>query len=578
VDTHILPRLPFSLFLGLLISAWGGPISAQTIQGQLLDRDTGKGVEGALVLLLDQDGDEVDGFLTNEVGRFLIRAQNAGSYTLRAERIGYETVTSEPILLASAQIFGIRLETGQSAIELEGIRVRGEQQCVIRPGEGLELSRVWDEARKALTAQEWAEGEGLYRFRLVRYERGLDPRSGTVRSEEREGMEVVNRNPIHSLPAHELLENGFIQNTENGAKMYYGPDASVLLSDLFLDTHCFRLRTSEESPTLLGLSFEPVESRDIPDIVGTLWLDRATAELVRLDYGYDWAPLEDARGVAEGRVEFQRMVSGAWIVRKWWIRMPVIGQVRQPSSGWPILKLLEIREVGSEVAEVTSLNHQVLSQQDPRPKGALRGVAWDSLRSRPLPEATIFLSGTQYDARTGGNGDFFIDGIPEGRYAVAVSSPALDSLGIMPERVQVRIGAQDTTDVEVGLPSRSTLLDSVCGVGTWQVGDAFITGTVRSEEGGSPMAGATVTLAWSRYKIDAGGAYIGKVTREIQAITDARGRFRACGIPADVKITAVAWMDDPRETGPSEEVDVTEDAVVVLDLTLPLPRGGAESP
>jgi hypothetical protein len=578
VDPSSPHPLPFSLVLGLLISAWGGPICAQTIQGQLLDRSTGEGVEGALVLLLDQAGNEVDGFLTNEVGRFRIRSPNPGTYTLRAERIGYETVTSEPILLGSAQIFGIRLQTEQSAIELEGIRVEGEQQCVIRPGEGLELARVWDEARKALTAQEWAEGEDLYRFRLVRYQRAMDPESGVVRSEEREGMEVVNRNPIASLPARELLENGFVQTAEDGAKIYYGPDASVLLSDLFLDTHCFRLRTSEESPSLLGLSFEPVQRRDIPDILGTLWLDRATAELVRLDYSYDWAPWEEVRGVAEGRVEFQKMPSGAWIVRKWWIRMPAVGQVRQPSTGWPVLRLVEIREVGSEVAEVTALDHRLISQADSRPRGALRGVAWDSVRTRPLSEVTVFLSGTQYDAITEANGHFFMEGIPEGTFAVAVHSPALDSLGIMPGRVEVRISAGDTADVVVGLPSRSTLLESVCGAGKWQVGDALVTGTVRRGEGGAPVAGATVSLEWSRYRIDAGGAVIGKVTREIQAVTDAYGRFRGCGIPADVKITARAWMEDPRDHGPSREAEVTEDGVVVLDLTLPLAEGGPGPP
>jgi hypothetical protein len=573
-------RLPLSMLLGLLISAWGGPIQAQTIRGQLLDRETGLGVEGALVLLLDQAGNEVGGVLTNEAGRFHIRAPNPGRYSLRAERIGYETVASEVIRLRSSPVSGFLLETGQSAIELEELRVEGEQQCVIRPAEGLELARVWDEARKALTIQEWTEGEDLYRFQLVRYQRSLHPDSRVTLSEEREGMVVVNRNPIRSLPARELLEEGFVRPSGDGAHLYYGPDASVLLSDLFLDTHCFRLKTSTDSPDLLGLSFEPVRQRDIPDIVGTLWLDRATAELVRLDYGYDWAPWAQVRGVAEGRVEFQKMATGAWIIQKWWIRMPVVGQVRgAATSGWPSLRLVEIREVGSEVAEVTSIDHQLIAPADGQPRGALRGVAWDSLWSHPLSEVTVFLSGTPYDALTDADGHFFMEGIPEGNYFAAVTHPALASLGIYPRRVEVGISAGDTADVQLGLPSRSSFLESVCGAAEGPVGDAFVTGRVRWGEGGDPTHGATVTLEWSRYKVNSAGAIIGRIRQEFQVVTDAHGRYRACGIPAGATLTAQASMGDSLDRGPPREVEVARDPVVVLDLILPLPRGGlAPSP
>lgn len=532
-------------------------------------------MEGALVLLLDQAGEEIDGFLTNEAGLFRIQALNPGGYSLRAQRIGYETVTSEVIRLGPAPVSGILLETGRSAIELKELRVEGEQQCVVRPGEGLELARVWDEARKALAVQEWTEREGLYRFQLVRYQRALHPDSRVTLHEEREGMVVVSRNPIRSLPARELLEEGFVRPADDGAYIYYGPDASVLLSGLFLDTHCFRLSTSTESPDLLGLSFESVRRSSIPDIEGTLWLDRATADLVRLDYSYDWAPWVEVRGVAAGRVDFQKMPDGAWIDRKWWIRMPVVGQVRGLSNGGrPVLRLVEIREVGSEVADVTSMDHQRISQADRRPRGALRGVAWDSVRSRPLSEVTVFLSGTQYDSSTDVDGHFFMDGIPEGIYSAAVTHSALASLGIYPRQVEVRISAGDTADVQLGIPSRSSLLESVCGGAGGQMGGAFVAGTVRRGEGGDPTPGATVTLEWSRYKVNSGGAIIGRVIQEIQAITDAHGRYRVCGIPAGAKVTAQAWMGDSQERGPPGEVEVSRDAVVVLDLTLSPPGGG----
>jgi len=159
-------------------------VIAQTLQGELLDRGTGAPVEGALVTLLDEVGQEVDGYLTNQAGRFLLRAQESGRFTVRAERIGFETVTSDPLLLEVGQVSGLRLETVQVAIELEGLRVQAEQQCVVRPQEGLELAGLWEEARKALRVQEWTEREGLFRFEIVRYERQLDRdgRQGGIRN------------------------------------------------------------------------------------------------------------------------------------------------------------------------------------------------------------------------------------------------------------------------------------------------------------------------------------------------------------------------------------------------------------
>ena len=69
-----------------------------------------------------------------------------------------------------------------------------------------------------------------------------------------------------------------------GGSEFWAPDAGVLLSDSFLDTHCLRIRAGGSE--LVGLDFEPVPNRDVADIAGTLWLDPATAELQRVDFRY----------------------------------------------------------------------------------------------------------------------------------------------------------------------------------------------------------------------------------------------------------------------------------------------------
>ncbi|MGD2124188.1 MAG: carboxypeptidase-like regulatory domain-containing protein, partial [Gemmatimonadota bacterium] len=268
-----------AVLAAVLLAVAARPGQAQIAQGQLLDVETGEPVEGALVLLLDEDGEEAGGYLTNDAGRFIIRAPTAGTYTLQAERIGYETILSDPFQLRQAERFGIRLEAKKTAIELEGIRVEGSQRCLVRPGEGLLVASVWEEARKALTVQDWTEREGSFRFQMVTHERELEWPGEAVQSETREVKSGVSQSPIRSLPAEDLLTEGFVRPSSDDGYDYFGPDASVLLSDLFLDTHCFSLSTDPDRPGEIGLSFEPVERNRMPDIAGTMWLDSETAGL-----------------------------------------------------------------------------------------------------------------------------------------------------------------------------------------------------------------------------------------------------------------------------------------------------------
>ena len=75
---------------------------------------------------------------------------------------------------------------------------------------------------------------------------------------------------------------------------------------------------------LVGLAFEPTGEGKRVDLEGTLWLDEETAELSRLDFDYTGLPPSMGRVEAGGRVEFDRLPTGEWIVPRWSIRMPVV--------------------------------------------------------------------------------------------------------------------------------------------------------------------------------------------------------------------------------------------------------------
>jgi len=305
-------------------------------------------VEGALVLLLDSLGNGTDGRLTDSEGRFHFNSSSPGLFRLRVIRIGYQNHTSPAIRLEEGQEHTIHLSVPMEAVELEGIRVEGLQQCRIRPQEGLAVARVWNEILKALTIQTWTERQGLFLFEVSVYERELKAKTLEVLSEERGETRIMARIPMNSPPPEELVEGGFIRPLERDAFEYLAPDARVLLSDAFLDTHCFNLVESESDPLIIGLGFRPRQIDDqVPDVEGTLWVDRETGALKSLDFHYTWVPFDLGIEQAGGRLDFQLIPNGAWIVRRWWIRMPTVTRV------FPHTRLDGFKETGAEVVSLT---------------------------------------------------------------------------------------------------------------------------------------------------------------------------------------------------------------------------------
>jgi len=563
----VLP-LVFLLLAGLFWTIPIQPASAQTVQGQVTDKTSLAPVEGVLALLLDTEGEEVDGALTNASGRFLLRAPDPGTYTVKTDRIGYESVTSEPFVLEEAQIFGLRLEVPETAIQLEELRVEGEQQCVVRPGEGMEVARVWEEARKALTIQEWTEREGAYRFQIVSYERDLDRDTRQVRREDRRVTTNLSRNPIQSLPVEDLMTNGFIRELDDGSLEYFGPDASVLLSDDFLDTHCFRLASDETQPASIGLAFEPVRRGSFRDVAGTLWLDRETGALRHLEYGYTWSRYAEAQGLARGRVEFKELPNGAWIVEKWWIRMPILAQdLFRAGGGRTGIYVSAIRETGGEIARISTMDRRTVSRME---RGMVTGMVWDSTRNEPLEGARVYLSGTSYFGMTDSRGQFLMEGVPEGVFTAAFLHPRLDTLGVTAPGVDVEVIPGDLAEIGLGIPSATSILLEACRGQEREWGSAVIAGGVRDGSSGQEISGATVRLDWQKVT-RLGPGRVGGRARWVEVDTDGEGRYTVCSAPSEELIVMQAvFLEYESDT---VHVRVQEDSYTVVELEITLPPG-----
>jgi hypothetical protein len=250
----------------------------------------------------------------------------------------------------------------------------------------------------------------------------------------------------------------------------------VLLSDVFLDTHCFHLAVQEDQPQTIGLAFEPVRPGGVPDIAGTLWLDRETAHLDFLEYRYTWARFDEAQGVARGRVEFERLPNGAWIVRRWWIRMPEVEQnLAMAGSGRSGIRVSGVREAGMVITRISTLGSGVGSEST---RGALAGVVWDSTRHAPLAGARVYLSGTQYSAVTDTDGRFYLDELPGGVFTLSFTHPRLDTLGVIPRGMEVEITPGEVTEVRLGVPPAGSVLAWACSRKEWEA-EAQTTGSSR---------------------------------------------------------------------------------------------------
>ena len=335
--------------LGLLFGA--PPADAQTVRGRVEQSDGGA-IYGAFVMLEDSAGVVSSRVLSSESGSYRISAPTPGTDRLRAERIGYSTAVSSWLRLAEGDDISYRFVIEPRPVRLREIRVEERARCEILPDEGIELQSVWDEALKALTATAWTGQQPYFRFDAVMHSQTLDNRGQPVTEAILEEVRFYGRHPFRAIPARDLVLGGFVQEP-GGQVAYYAPDADVLLSDTFVRRHCFRLiRGRDESLGLLGLAFEALPQSRLPDIEGVMWLDPTSSELRRLDFTYvNLASSIEQSGLG-GMVEFASLPSGAWIIRRWWIRVPIVEWIAGRGQRPGRYRLIGIDEGGGQVVAV----------------------------------------------------------------------------------------------------------------------------------------------------------------------------------------------------------------------------------
>ena len=517
--------------------------TAQTVLVRVSGGEPAMPLQGALVYLVDVRGPTVQNRLSDQMGRALFVGVPPGRYRVRAEMIGMATAETSAFEAAEGLSVPLDLVLESSAIVLEGIDVAADERCRVRPEEGLLVARVWDEARKALMAAAFTDEQELYRYETMRYERDLEFETRTVVRDERSRRGGYMRTPFESRPAEDLAENGFVQETGDGT-FYFAPDAHVLLSDVFLDTHCFRLVAGEgEAAGLVGLAFEPTGGRArVSDIRGSLWMDPETSELKWLEFVYENIDPEIRSSEIGGYVEFQRMPAGTWIVPEWWIRMPRLA-LRRDFQGTRRAVLAGFREVGGLVVDVRSGGRTIAGKET----GGVEGLLLDSLGVNPVPMARVAIVGSSQQMFTGPDGHFTIPNLTEGTYQVRFTHPSLEAFGYTPEPVDQVVFGGEMAQMQYRLPSVGDALFELCRGEERPELSVVVAGAVRDQRTGRAIPDAVVRVAWQTVRMadvyTSDARITGLDDHGLEQTTDAEGRYRFCAIPEYETISLVATAE-----------------------------------
>ncbi|HSM06012.1 MAG TPA: carboxypeptidase-like regulatory domain-containing protein [Longimicrobiales bacterium] len=523
---------------GLLLGCfgtWAGGLLAQeesgtTVLGRVLEAGTGNPQVGAFVALLDPVGERRVAVLTDERGRFELRVPGPGEYRLRVEGLGLETTFEGPFHLSDGQVLSRDLVVRPSAIRLEGLEVTGSARCDMDEGEGSATLQLWEEARKALEVAEWV-GEVGYVYHVTSFRRVVRIDGARVDAEETSDRVLPGREAFSSLPADSLMGYGFVQ-PDGDATLYFAPDASVLLSDVFLSAHCFEAVREDGR---LGLAFEPAPGRTLPDIRGTLWFGDEL-RLDHMDFRYTGLRRFENADVLGGEIRFERLPQGAWIVREWRIRMPYEVEAAQADRAQRLVRLVETGGLIREARSVDRLQPLFRSR-----RGAVRGIV---TAPGPSEDGRVFLSGTGHAAALGVDGSFLLPDVLPGEYQLVVTHPALLAMGEPSMSRPVEVVADSIAVAEVIVPAAYEVLQDRCAIQELipleepdvRTGEPRVIGGVLRDADGGPVANWPIRVRWRDLRLlERGGRLVGssEAVRATVAFTGPAGGWVVCGLPDD---------------------------------------------
>jgi carboxypeptidase family protein len=210
------------------------------------------------------------------------------------------------------------------------------------------------------------------------------------------------------------------------------------------------------------------------------------------------------------------------------------------------------------VALLIAVAHLHAQTGSPAGVGVVRGTVYDSVHASPLARAILELEPTGRETTTSEIGEFRFDSVPAlVNYQVRVRHAMLDTVGISLVTPQFTVKAAEIKVWTLAVPSSVRLVSLFCAAPMLARGPSALVGFVRDPDSGAPIDSVTVSLVYE-------DALFGLAKRPVRrdAKPDAAGRYKICGLPAQV----TGRVQLLRNGTQSADIPVTTDANAPLAL------------
>ena len=553
--------LMMSRFAVAVLAALISPalVQSQIVRGTITERASGETIPGTLVTLEPASALEGSALsvLSSVQGEYALRAVAAGRYRVTAKRIGVARYVSEVFELGVSETRRLDIVLEAVMHRLPEVRVVDLDVCVNDESQRQQIAALWDEARTVLTAAEISLRDRLFEAQITRYVRGLHPRTLRVLEESWGERKGVMERPFVSLGGDSLSRIGYSRKVGE-YDYYYAPDAEVLLSKAFRQDHCYRVVQGGRGRNgLIGIGFEPAPSRKLPDVQGTLWMDRSTFELRFAEFRYTKLPDIEGADRMGGEVHFGKLANGAWVTTRWFMRFPQYARPVAPVDAYSSIPSVIVRPTVHRLLEEGGMVFTTGLRLYTRP-ATITGVVLDSA-GRPFPGTTIRLSGTPFATQSGPRGEFRIDSLPGSRLALLVEHPSHAQFGMLVGEEAVELHEGAVTNVTIRAPKIIEFIERLCEEKLPKDDNGILRVLVIDSVTSRPLPNLRVWLRWS-------GRYTGSMARPetlrpsrvggTEATTDANGAVTFCDVPGDVKLVFSALRPDARPAADSTDLRV----------------------
>jgi hypothetical protein len=509
---------------------------AQAIRGITVDQRE-MPVAGVVVQLIDASSGSSTRALSNERGEFYLRAPHAGRYSVRTLRIGFRPEATEPIPVADGEVVSHRIVLRNIPLSLDTLRVVATNACHAVGESDPTTFALWEQVRAAVTAAALTASARTFRATTAVYDREVDPRSRALESQELRTETDYVRQAWKAAAPESLSRAGYVQTDRSGWSTFFAPSLETLLSSSFVEDHCFRVTAANSASGPVGLAFAPNPSRkQVAEIEGTLWIDRRSAQLQRLEFRYVNLPRLQSE-FAAGLMRFAPLRDGGWVVTEWAITMPVVSQSTRTSAMAIQSEVVSALKVSGGLLVVATHGSDTLWSHQSLP---VSGVVLDSLSGTPVGSARVRLAASTDSTVTDAMGRFSLHPLLPGRYSLQVRTPSLDSVSAVSETPLILTDSATTLRIEI--PRGGDLVGRLCR-STANKLPGIVVGSTRMPDESGPHVRTRISVEWKEISVQAeprGAVAVNTPSRRVEAYTGADGSFRICGVPLNTELQVSA--------------------------------------